>query len=109
MNATRFLIHLATLVCMAAVLGVEMSALAAPAPAATAKKVAVIADPALGEPGQYGIRQLETALRAKGISVSESQDQANQSDFVLLAGLAAGVNPAAAALAELKVPAPTGA
>ena len=116
MNALRILKLPAPLACMAAVMAIETSGLAAETtspPAATAtsatvKKVAVIADSALGEPGQYGIRKLETALRAKGITVSEGQDQASQSDFVLLAGLGAGNNTAAAALAEMKVPAPSG-
>jgi len=81
---------------------------AATAITATIKEVTVIADPALGEPGRYGLQKLETALRAKGITVTDGQDQTSQSDFFLLAGLGAGNSPAAAALADLKVPAPTG-
>ena len=117
MNAPLILKHLTAPAILAAVMAIETnghaadtsSSAAAPTTSAAVKKVAVVVDSALGETGQYGIRQLETALRAKGITVSEGQEQAHQADFVLLAGMGAGGNPAAAALAGLKVSVPNGA
>ena len=116
MNALRILKLPAPLACTAAVVAIGTSGMAAEitrspeatGTTATVKSVAVIADSGLGEPGRYGIQKLETALRAKGITVSEGQDRTSQSDFILLAGLGAGNEAAAAALAEMKVPAPSG-
>ena len=79
------------------------------ASAGAVKKVAVIADPALGEPARYGIGKLEAALRAKDIAVSEGEGQLSGSDLVLLLGLGDGRGAAAAALAEIKVPVPNAA
>src|SRR5271165_3495058 len=101
MNALRFLKLLAPRPCLAAVMAIQMSGLAAEktnSPAATAtavtiKKVAVIADGGLGDPVRYGIEKLKAALRAKGITVSEGQDHSSQADFILLAGLGSGNNP----------------
>ncbi len=77
--------------------------------AGSIRKVAVVADAALDEPGRYGIRKLEAALRAKNIAVAEGEDQVSGADAVLLMGLGTGQGAAAMALAELKVPAPSGA
>jgi hypothetical protein len=82
---------------------------AAPVPAGAIKEVAVIADAALDEPARYGVRKLEEALRARGVTVSEGQGRLGESDLVLLMGLGEGPGAAAAALAEMKVPAPGGA
>ncbi len=116
MNTVRILKLLAPPACLAAVLAIETSGLAAETTSPTAatattamvKRVAVIEDGGLGAPARYGIQKLETALRAKGITVSEGQDRTSQCDVVLLAGLGAGTNAAATALAEMKVPAPKG-
>ena len=45
---------------------------------------------------------------AKAIEVSEGEDQVNKSDLVLLFGLANRRGAAAAALEEMKTPAPSG-
>jgi hypothetical protein len=71
-------------------------------------KVAVVADAALDQRARYGIRKLEAALRAKGVAVSEGESQIGGSDLVLLAGLGTGRGAAAAALAGMKAPVPTG-
>jgi len=94
---------------LAVVLALETASSPAAAPAVTVKKVAVIADARLGGPAQYGVQKLEVALRAKGLSVAEGEDQISGADFVLLAGLGTGRGAAAAILADMKVPAPTGA
>ena len=112
-NATRTLKLLILPACIALVAGIEASfaigSETAPSLSGTINTVAVIADTALGEPAQYGLRKLEAALRAKAIEVSEGEDQVNKSDLVLLFGLANRRGAAAAALEEMKTPAPSGA
>ncbi len=81
----------------------------APSPAPAFKKVTVIADATMDAPAWHGIRKLEAALRAKGVSVAKGGGQVNGSDFVVLAGLAAGRGPAAIALGQMKAPVPDGA
>ncbi len=77
--------------------------------AATVKKVVVITDPTLDARSRHGVGKLEEALRGKGIAVSDGTGQLAASDFVVVAGIASGRGPAAAALAEMHAPAPTGA
>jgi hypothetical protein len=60
---------------LAVVLAIETLSSPAAAPAVTVKKIAVIADAKLGGPAQYGVQKLEAALRAKGVSVAEGEDQ----------------------------------
>jgi hypothetical protein len=102
--------------CVAAVMAMEATSLAADAarPQAasvlgTIKKVAVIADAELDESARYGIRKLEAVLRAKGVTVTEGEGHVSGSDFVLLAGLGSGRGAAANALAGMNVAAPSGA
>jgi hypothetical protein len=96
--------------CVVAAMAMETPRLpAAPAPSGTVKKIAVISDAALSEPGRYGVRRLQEALRDKGVAVSEGEDQVSGSDVVLLMGLGTGRGAAATALAAMKVPAPGGA
>ena len=73
------------------------------------KRITVITDAALGEPGRFGVRKLEEALRTKGLTVVEGDSQAAAVDFVLLAGLGTGNGAAATALAAAKAPVPGGA
>jgi hypothetical protein len=81
-----------------------------PAPATKAvRRVTVIPDSKLDAPALYGIRKLEESLRAKGIAVAEGSARLDGSDFVILAGLGTSKGPAAAALGQSKVPAPSGA
>src|SRR5690242_13354413 len=54
------------------------------------KEVVVIADAGLDGPGRHGVRKLQEALAARGITVSEGEDRLGQCDFVLLAGLGEG-------------------
>ena len=75
----------------------------------TIRKVTLIADAGLDEPARYGIQKLEAALRAKNVAVSEGEDQVSGSDVVLLVGLGTGRGAAAAVLAGMKVPVPSGA
>src|SRR4051812_15997918 len=79
---------------------------AAPAatPAATVKKVAIVADANLPAPAHDGIQKLEAALRDQGLTVSEDPAQRASSDLLLLLGLADGRSPAATALADLRLP-----
>jgi hypothetical protein len=72
------------------------------------KEVAVITDANLDGPGRHGVRKLQEALAARGITVSEGEDRLGRCDFVLLAGLGERHGAAAAALAEMKLPAPSG-
>ena len=62
----------------------------------------MIADATLDAPARHGIGKLEEALRAKGLLVSEGSGQLNGSDFVIVAGLAAGRGRAADLLARRK-------
>ena len=78
----------------------------ASSPAIAVKNVAVIADATLDAPARHGIRKLEEALRAKGVTVSEGGGQLIGSDFVVLVGLGASHGPAAIALGAMKAPVP---
>ncbi len=69
----------------------------------------MIADATLDAPARHGIGKLEEALRAKGLLVSEGSGQLNGSDFVIVAGLAAGRGPAADLVSQTKGPVPSGA
>ena len=115
-NALRMFKFFILPACVAAVMAMEATSLAADAarPQAasvlgTIKKVAVIADAELDESARYGIRKLEAVLRAKGVTVTEGEGHVSGSDFVLLAGLGSGRGAAANALAGMNVAAPSGA
>ncbi len=93
----------------AAIMAIETgSSQAAAVPAGTVKKVAVVADAALSEPGRYGVQKLEAAMRGKGVAVVEGEDQVSGSDVVLLLGMGTGRGAAATALAAMNVPPPGG-
>ena len=66
-NAPRTLKLFILLACIAVVTGIEADFAASPETtpilSGTIKKVAVVADTALGAPARYGLRRLEDALR----------------------------------------------
>jgi hypothetical protein len=77
--------------------------------ATTIKRVVVVSDAAQDGRFRHGITKLEEALRAKGITVSETTTETSGSDFVVLAGVTAAHGVAASTISRMKESVPMGA
>lgn len=66
-----------------------------------ATRVALVADPKLGSPAQYGITQLKSALAAQNIVVAQGDDAVNSADTVLVVGLSNSTGPASIATTSI--------
>jgi hypothetical protein len=70
--------------------------------------VAVVGDAGADASARHGIQALEEALRARGLTVSETQNQIASADVVIVAGLGTGQGAAATVLAAMNAPVPNG-